>query len=115
MSWVGDTIGEDFYGPAKVKATQARNAAERERAALVASRDGLFGQIVLLRQTLAQAREDLVNESAREAAQAEAVQAALKERLEAAGVEVLGPVRTSPGSTSIYFYDPNGKIGRAHG
>ena len=36
------------------------------------------------------------------------VQAALKERLEAAGVEVLGPVRTSPGSTSIYFYDPNG-------
>ena len=31
------------------------------------------------------------------------VQAALKERLEAAGVEVLGPVRTSPGSTSIYF------------
>ena len=71
--------GEDFYGPAKVKATQARNAAERDRASLVASRDGLFGQIVLLRQTLAQAREDLVNESAREAAQAEAVQAAIKE------------------------------------
>jgi catechol 2,3-dioxygenase-like lactoylglutathione lyase family enzyme len=35
------------------------------------------------------------------------VQAALKERLIAHGYDVLGPVEVSPGSYSIYFYDPN--------
>ena len=35
------------------------------------------------------------------------VQAALKERLIAHGIDVLGPVEVSPGSYSIYFYDPN--------
>jgi catechol 2,3-dioxygenase-like lactoylglutathione lyase family enzyme len=36
------------------------------------------------------------------------VQLALKERLEAHGYACDGPIRTSPGSQSIYFYDPNG-------
>lgn len=74
-----ELIGEDFYGPAKIKATQARNAAEKERAAKVAERDGVYDQVTLLREMLKQAEEDLVNESGREAAQEEAVQAALNE------------------------------------
>ncbi len=36
------------------------------------------------------------------------VQLALKARLEQHGYECDGPIRTSPGSQSIYFYDPNG-------
>jgi catechol 2,3-dioxygenase-like lactoylglutathione lyase family enzyme len=35
------------------------------------------------------------------------IQAALTERLAAHGYDVLGPVEVSPGSYSIYFYDPN--------
>jgi len=35
------------------------------------------------------------------------VQAALMQRLDAHGYSVLGPVEVSPGSYSIYFYDPN--------
>lgn len=74
-----ELIGEDFYGPAKIKATQARAAAEKERAAQVAERDGIYDQVTLLREMIKQAEEDLANETTREAAQAEAVQAALNE------------------------------------
>lgn len=74
-----ELIGEDFYGPAKVKATQARTTAEKERATQVAERDGLYDQVSLLRDVLKQAEEDLVNESGREAAQEEAIQAAINE------------------------------------
>ena len=35
------------------------------------------------------------------------IQAALKERLTAFGYKVQGPTEVSPGSYSIYFYDPN--------
>lgn len=74
-----ELIGEDFYGPAKIRATQARVAAEKERAAAAAERDGLYEQVTLLRETLRQAEEDLAGEASREAARAEAIQAALNE------------------------------------